>query len=120
PRSIPLLIATYASILKEMGEPLMFPGTRKAFQARTQFTWLPMLARSIEWMMTEPGCANQAFNVVNDDPQRWDALWPAIADYFGMPWSVGDGIRLENFPTSHSALWTSMADRHGLRNHDLA
>ncbi|MBV7483778.1 NAD-dependent epimerase/dehydratase family protein [Bordetella sp. BOR01] len=119
PRSITLLVAIYASILKEQGLPLRFPGTRRAFEARTQFTWLPMLARSIEWMITDPDCANQAFNVVNDDARSWSTLWPDIADYFGMDWSIGEPETMATYPDAHAGIWNRMVSGHGLRSSDL-
>lgn len=119
PRSITLLVALYASILKELGHPLRFPGTQRAFETRTQFTWLPMLARSIEWMMTDPACANQAFNVVNGDTHCWSELWPVIADYFGMACGEPEPERLAQFPEVHSDLWRHMVALHGLRPSEL-
>ncbi|PLC52155.1 NAD-dependent dehydratase [Pollutimonas nitritireducens] len=120
PRSITLLVAIYASMLKELGLPLRFPGTQLAFKSRTQFTWLPMLARSIEWMITDRTCANQAFNVVNGDAERWSALWPAIADYFDMACGDPEPERLARFPESHSDIWCDMVSLHGLRPSELS
>ncbi|MFA5489983.1 MAG: NAD-dependent epimerase/dehydratase family protein [Candidimonas sp.] len=119
PRSITRLVAVYASVLRELGLPLIFPGSRRAFEARTQFTWLPMLARAVEWMATEPACANQAFNVVNDDPQPWSVLWPMIAGYFDMPWGGPDPQSLTRFPDGRRDVWQSMIKAHGLRDSDL-
>ena len=119
PRSITLLVAIYASILKEQGLPLRFPGTRQAFEANTQFTWLPMLARFIEWMITEPECANQAFNVVNDDPVPWSTLWPGLADYFGMNWSIDEPAALATYADANAGIWNRMIAGYGLRSCDL-
>ncbi|NGM87030.1 NAD-dependent epimerase/dehydratase family protein [Parapusillimonas sp. SGNA-6] len=123
PRSITLLVGIYASILKELGLPLRFPGSRQAYQVRTQFTWLPMLARSIEWMMSDPACANQAFNIVNGDAPRWSTLWRAIADYFGMECGEPDAgavaESLTHFPDAHADVWRRLVSRHDLRPSEL-
>lgn len=119
PRSITRLVAVYASVLRELGLPLVFPGSRRAFESRTQFTWLPMLARAVEWMITEPKCANQAFNVVNDDPQAWSVLWPMIADYFDMPWSGPQPHSLTGFPDGRREIWQGMIKKYGLHDSDL-
>jgi len=74
PRNAALLIAVHASLARALGLPLMYPGTEHSFHARTQFTFVPMLARAIEWMAGEPRCANQSYNITNGDSPRWSAL----------------------------------------------
>lgn len=59
PRSIGLLVAVYAAIQRELGRPLDFPGSARAYEVRTQFTDIALLARAIVWMATEPRCANR-------------------------------------------------------------
>jgi len=119
-RSITLLIAVYATVLRELGLPLIYPGTRASFEARTQFTWLPMLARSIEWMMSTPACANQAYNVVNGDALSWAEMWPMIARYFDMEAGGPEGGSFEQFAVGKNAVWQESAARHGLSPLDLS
>ena len=84
PRSLPLLIATYAAICRQLDEPLVFPGTPGNYRAVYQCTDAGLLARAIVWMATEPRCADQAFNVTNGDFFRWENIWPVFARYFGL------------------------------------
>jgi nucleoside-diphosphate-sugar epimerase len=119
PRSMTLLVAVYATLLRESGLPLIFPGTRAAFEARTQFTWLPMLARAIEWMMHTPACANQAYNVVNGDPRCWEQLWHVVARYFDMDVGEPSPGMFAQFVAEKSALWQEIVTRHRLISLDL-
>jgi nucleoside-diphosphate-sugar epimerase len=120
PRNLPLLVATYASVLREAGEPLYFPGTEASYRARTQFTELSMLSRAIEWMATTPACANQAFNVVNGDYPRWSDLWPVFAGYFGMQTGPVVPANLRDMMAPRAAQWNAIVERHGLRPSSLA
>lgn len=100
-RNLLLLIGIYASIMKAAGQALIFPGTEQSFHSRTQFSWLPTLARSIAWMISDPVCANQAYNVVNGDSPTWEELWSKLSAYFEMP--VG--------PPAASSFWKLVEDK---------
>jgi nucleoside-diphosphate-sugar epimerase len=119
-RSIVLAVAVYAALLRAQGLPLVFPGTPAAYAARTQFTWLPLLAQAIEWMGTEPACGNQAFNVVNDDPQPWSVLWPRIAAALSMPLGAPEPTVLARFVEDQHEVWRQLVRQHGLRASELA
>lgn len=115
PRNLALLIAIYASIARECGEPLAYPGTERSFSARTQFTFVPMLARAAAWMAEEPRCANQAYHVVNGDSPRWCDLWPEFARYFGLSSGAPNGPRLADCMAKKIDIWSELVERHGLR-----
>jgi nucleoside-diphosphate-sugar epimerase len=114
PRNAPLLLAVYASLMRALDRPLFFPGSEKAFHARTQFTYVPMLARAVEWMATEPRCANQSYNIVNGDNPRWSELWPVIAGYFGVEAAGPSRMRLADYVTDLEPVWQALAREHGL------
>lgn len=119
PRNLPLLIAVYASVLREAGEPLYFPGTEASYRARTQFTDLSMLSRMIEWMAITPACANQAFNVVNGDCPRWCDLWPVFAACFDMQPGPVRPARLRDMMAPRAAQWDAIVTRHALEPSSL-
>lgn len=119
PRSIGLVIAVLAAVQRELSEPLFFPGTERAFAARTQFTDLALLARAVEWMATDPGCANQAFNVVNGDYPRWNELWPDLARMLGVAAGGPRPVSLGRYLADKSAAWNAVVARHDLRRTDL-
>ena len=115
PRSAGLVIAAFAAIQRELGLPLDFPGTAVAFDARTQFTDLALLARAAEWMASEPRCADQAFNVVNGDYPRWSELWPRFAAWFGLVPGVPRAWSLAEYMRDKGPVWERVVARHGLR-----
>jgi nucleoside-diphosphate-sugar epimerase len=115
PRSLGLVFAVYASIQRELGEPLWFPGSAIAYETRTQFSDLSLLARAITWMADEPRCANQAFNVVNGDYPRWSEMWHKIAAWFGVNIGAPGKVQLTQLMADKGPVWASMISKYGLR-----
>jgi len=114
-RSMTMVIAVYAALLKEEGLPLYFPGTAGNFEAQYQCTNTGHLAEAIAWIALQPECANQAFNVINGDYVRWRDLWPVFADFFGMaPGPVRTVCLGETMP-SQAAIWDRIVTKHGLK-----
>lgn len=114
PRSLPLLIATYAAICRQLGDPLSFPGTPGNYRALYQCTDSGLLARAIAWMSTEPRCADQAFNVTNGDFIRWENLWPVFARNFGMKLGPVKTINLAASMPAKASVWHKVVAQHGL------
>jgi nucleoside-diphosphate-sugar epimerase len=117
-RSIPVIIAIYAALSKELGLPLCFPGTEANFRALYQFTDAGLLARAIEWMATTATARDQAFNVTNGDYIRWCNLWPRLASYFGMQVGQVRTVRLESVMADKASIWTRVVERYGLMNRE--
>lgn len=120
PRNAALLIALHATLARERGMPFVFPGSEQAFHARTQFTLVPLLARAVEWMASEPRCANQSYNITNGDSPRWSALWARFAEYFGVESGPPRKIRLADHVGANESVWQSLVARHGLERSTLA
>lgn len=70
PMNLAVAIAVYASISKELGLPLRFPGKPGAYDHLLEMTDAGLLARATVWAATNPRCANQAFNINNGDGPR--------------------------------------------------
>ena len=119
-RNMILIVGLYASILRELGLPLVYPGTLRSYRAKTQFSWLPTLARAVTWMMTDSRCANQAYNIVNGDPMSWSELWPLFAQYFEMECGTPEDCTFADFARQHTQTWLHMTSKYGLQNSDLA
>jgi nucleoside-diphosphate-sugar epimerase len=113
------VLAVFAAIQRELGLPFDFPGSAAAFEARTQFTDLALLARAAEWMATEPRCSNQAFNVVNGDHPRWSELWLRFASWFGLVPGVPRALALAEYMRDQGAAWERVVAKHGLRHTGL-
>ena len=114
PRSLPLTIATYATISKQLGQPLHFPGTRGNYSALYQCTDARLLARALLWMATDLDCANEAFNVTNGDLFRWENVWPDIARYFGMAVGPVRTVSLASVMTDKAPVWRDIVATHRL------
>lgn len=113
-------VALYASISRELGLPLRFPGRPGAFTCAYQMTDARLLARAMHWAATSKSAVNQSFNVTNGDVVRWCHLWPRIAGFFDMPTGPVQTISLAEFMTDKEPLWAAMRARHGLAAHSLA
>ena len=114
PRSLPLLIATYAAICRHLGQPLWFPGTEGNYRAVYQCTDASLLARAIVWMASDPRCADQAFNVSNGDFFRWERLWPVFARYFGLAPGPVRTVKLAELMPHHAPVWRAIVEQHRL------
>lgn len=117
PMNLALVLAVYASVCRELGLPLAFPGKPAAYRALYQCTDSSLLARALEWMATQPQCANQAYNVTNGDLIRWENLFPRFARFFDMDLAPPRPIGLVRAMADKGELWQRMVKRHGLVPH---
>jgi nucleoside-diphosphate-sugar epimerase len=108
------VIGAYAAIVRELGEPLDFPGSPAAFDAQRDMTDASLLARAMVFIATTSACANQAFNVNNGDLFRWRTLWPKIAEHFGMPTGRVRPMKLSDWIEDKQPVWANVVRRHGL------
>lgn len=113
-RSMTMVIAVYAALLKEQGLPLYFPGTAGNFEAQYQCTNTAHLADAVAWIALRPEGRNQAFNVINGDYVRWCDLWPVFADFFGMAPGPVRTIKLAETMPSQGPIWDRVVAKHGL------
>lgn len=117
PMNLALVIAVYASISKELGIPLRFPGKPGAYGSLLEMTDAGLLARATVWAATDERCANQAFNIANGDLFRWDDMWPRIASYFGMEAAPPLPMSLSTVMADKEPLWNGMREKYGLEPH---
>ena len=115
PMNLALVIGVYAAISKALGLPLSFPGKSAAYRALYQCTDSALLARALEWMATEPACANQAFNITNGDLIRWEHLWPKLARSFGMDLAPPRQISLTRTMADKAPVWDQLVAEYGLQ-----
>lgn len=116
PMNMLMGIAAYASVSKEMGLPLRFPGSLGAWSALHQATDAGVLARAVEWALTSQAARGEIFNVTNGDNFRWQHVWPEIASVFDMEVAPPQPMQLVEQMADKGALWQDMVVRHGLRS----
>jgi nucleoside-diphosphate-sugar epimerase len=116
PMNLAMVIAIYASMSKELGLPLRFPGKPGAYHSLLEMTDAGLLARATVWAATDERCANQAFNITNGDLFRWNELWPKIAEYFGLETAPPLQMSLEVVMADKEGLWNAMVEKHALVN----
>src|ERR1700741_19261 len=115
PMNLTLAIAVYANVCKALGLPLSFPGKPGAYTALYQCTDAALLAKAVEWMATDPRCANQAFNIPNSDLIRWQNVWPKFADFFGMELAPPRHINLVRSMADKGPIWEKIVEKNGLQ-----
>ncbi|WP_026360735.1 SDR family oxidoreductase [Amycolatopsis nigrescens] len=114
PMNLGMAIAVYATISKELGLPLRFPGKPAAYDSLLEMTDAGLLAKAAVWAGTDPAAANQAFNINNGDLFRWSEMWPKIARYFDLEVAPPLPMSLEVVMADKEPLWRSMVEKYGL------
>jgi nucleoside-diphosphate-sugar epimerase len=116
PMNLVAVLAVYASISKELGVPLRFPGAPGAYDTLLEMTDAGLLARATVWAATDPRCANEAFNIANGDLFRWNDMWPRIAGWFGLDVAPPLRMSLADVMADKEPVWDRLVERHGLRH----
>lgn len=119
PMNILMVIAVYAAISKQLGQPLRFPGTVKAYNALYQVSDADILADATVWAGQEPKAAGEIFNITNGDYFRWCHLWPRFADFFGLDYAPPIPINLQDMMADKRPVWEAVTAEHGLRPYDF-
>lgn len=114
PMNLVNAIAVYATLSKELGLPLRFPGKLGADDTLLEMTDANLLARAAVWAATEVDAANQAFNISNGDLFRWRAMWPRIAGYFELETASPLNLPLAEVMADKEPLWDQLRAKHGL------
>lgn len=113
-------LGAYAVILRELGEPLRYPGHPHML---TECIDARIIAAAIEWSWREPRAHREAINLTNGDVIVWRTLFERLAREFGMkldasPPAAGAEPMGVAMP-KHAALWRRVAERESLRIADL-
>lgn len=113
------ILAVYATMMKELGQPLYFPGDEKTWNAASFMTDVRILNRAMLWASTDPRAANQAFNVGNGDSFRWKYIWEHVAKQFDIEPAGVKPFSLTEFMKDKGPVWDALVARNGLRKTDL-
>ena len=120
PMNLVMQIGVYGALCKELGTPLNFPGKASAMKTLQQANDADLIARAIEWALTDERASGEAFNITNGDLIRWETMWPIIADELGLEPGPPVGISLVEYGAEHQDLWRKVAEREGLNQPDLS
>ncbi len=115
PMNLTMVIAVYASISKELGLPLRFPGKPGAYDKLMEMTDAGLLAKATVWAATDERCSNQAFNITNGDLFRWNDMWPKLARWFELEVAPPLPMSLEVIMADKEPLWNAMMAKYGLK-----
>lgn len=110
-----MVVAVYATILRELGLPLRHPGTSGNADALYNVTEAGLLAKACAWMATEPSAAGEAFNITNGDMFRWRDMWTVVARHFDMELAEPRKIDLIDVMADKAPLWDSIRAKYGLK-----
>lgn len=115
PLNIVTAIGVFAAMSKELGMPLRFPGgdTRvgEATDAR-------LIAKMLQWVGSEPRCANEIFNCANGDVYVWENVWQRLAEVFEMKLDRPHPLSLHRVMPGNRGIWERMVAKHGLAPYD--
>ncbi|WP_206513796.1 SDR family oxidoreductase [Pseudoflavitalea rhizosphaerae] len=117
PMNLAMVIAVYASISKELGLPLRFPGKPGAYNKLLEMTDAGLLAKATVWAATDPRGANQAFNITNGDLFRWEELWPKLAAWFNLETAPPLPMQLQVIMADKKELWKSIQEKYKLEKY---
>ncbi|GJE42965.1 SDR family oxidoreductase [Methylobacterium soli] len=120
PLNIISTLGVYATLLREEGKPLTYPGKPGAFSSIYQATDAGLLARAMVWMATRPECADEAFNITNGDFFRYQNLWPAFARCFDMEAGGVETVDLTVTMAGKDAEWDRITKKYKLEPHPLS
>ena len=115
-------LAVYASICKQTARPFQWPGSQAQWDGLSDVTDARVIAKQLAWAATAEAARNETFNITNGNYFRWRALWPRLAEWFGIEAAGYDGTvhPLEEAMAGDAPLWRELAARHGLAEADLS
>ena len=114
-------LAVYATLCREAGRPMVFPGSAAQWHGLSDMTDARLLAKHLLWAATTPAARNQDFNIVNGDVFRWSWMWSRLADFFGVPAAPfsGEVTPLETQLAAAEEDWRAIATKYGLIEPDM-
>jgi nucleoside-diphosphate-sugar epimerase len=119
PMNLATLIAVYASLCKELGVPMRFPGPDRAYEVLVNVTDAVLLAKGMEYVALNESAHGEVFNITNGDIFRWKELWPKFGDYFGVAVEEPQTFSLATYMADKNTLWEEMTFKYGLSGHAL-
>jgi nucleoside-diphosphate-sugar epimerase len=111
PMNVVAALGAYAAVMRELGEPLSFPGGGRHVNGASDSR---LIARAVEFAGTSSAARGETFNVVNGDVLCWHDVWASIARHFEMPFGEPRPLRLAEEMPKHEAVWSRIVEKSGL------
>lgn len=110
-------LCVYAAICKHQGKPLIFPGSKAAWNGYSVSSDADLIAEHEIWAAVDPYAKNEAFNINNGDVFRWKHLWKVLAEQFGIEeYGIGEErLILEEEMKDKGALWEEIVEQNQLQ-----
>ncbi|UJR32523.1 hypothetical protein I4U23_019985 [Adineta vaga] len=115
-------LAIYASVQKEKGEPLLFPGNELAWDVVLDHSSSSNNSHFQLWASTNDQTANQIFNIHNGDKVQFRTLWPKFEKYFGFEHheqkfsenKMESQLNFYEYMTQSKTVWDQIIQRYNL------
>lgn len=117
PMNIVAAIGAYASLQREKGEALYFPGGGRYVNACSDSR---LIARAVQFAGSHPAAKNETFNVVNGDVLTWQDVWAPVARHLGLEPGEARPLSLADAMPAQEDAWARVVRRHGLQPLTLA
>ena len=117
PMNVATVIAVYSALCREMRLPFRFPGSTAAYTAIMEMTDAELLAKAMVWAAENDRCDAEAFNVTNGDFNRWENLWPRLAEFFKLEYAPPQRLPLAQFMSDKEPVWKALVEKHKLLNY---
>ena len=115
PLNIAMVIGVYASLCRDAGVPLKFPGSPRTYREfYAQLTDARWLGRASLWAATADNARNEAFNLVGE-PFRWNYLWKKLGDALGMEIDEPQPMSMSMHMADQANAWGHIVARHDLQ-----
>lgn len=115
-------LCVYAAICKHQGSPLLFPGSKKAWEGFTAASDADLIAEQQIWAAVDHYAKNEAFNCNNADIFKWKHLWKVLAEQFGIEeygFEQGKNLGLVEMMKGKEKVWEEMVKENQLQETKL-
>jgi len=99
---------------RELGLPLRYPGSARSYGMLMEMTDADLLAKAMVWAGESEQCDGQAFNITNGDFNRWENIWPRLAEFFQLPSAPPQRFPLTQFMSDKEPTWRAMVQKYNL------
>ena len=112
-------IALYATLCKEEGSPMLFPGSEEKYNSQVDITTLNILTESMQYILSQNSCKGEIFNITSGNGILWKDLWVQISKYFGILSGRPKVSSLALYMQNKDNLWEEICEKYKLNNKSL-